>query len=569
MHFLGEAWYRRPLEPKALAYSRGGTAITMTMVFLAFCGYLINQIFTDKPLIQNSLEEIMTDTVTPDVELCVQNSTMHVVKCTAMYYNWTTMDIPDCWTRFFRPGYKNDDTSKCWYFSTNNTYRMATGLTYDNRDALRRFDFYWNIDSLANLSHSTISVPAIAVQLYDPRFSTWNLSTMGDTTYEKETSANIQLGQSRATTYINHTSAIFYYQQKYRAIKPKDASAIIGLTPKYTDVMTLVNFQHNWPLQTNPPPPALNRSLYQGIFSVQLARSTIEVQAEIRQHTILAAVALAGGCYGVLTSLYIMLFGMSRLTPWGLAHHIPAYVSRKKHHVDDDLYIDERNIHYHNNSSKTACPREEQLEDGNQKSQVNRKDSTILVPWFFRASLNGNKTFTAKNNDDSFIRKMVDHQKDEGYKEDAHQLNELVQTTKIDSKVPLSSPELYLLDSNDKADISSHPSLMENTNMSPRTLLGHTESDHLGSSSYVNDFNITFSPAATDADKQEALMQILRREQERSDSLTTRVEELEIILSEYFINTYYLDQIRNRKHLKAITRTSVEEDSLSRMKSRH
>lgn len=40
---------------------------------------------------------------------------------------------------------------------------------------------------------------------------------------------NMKLGASRATSFINHTSSIFYRPQKYRAIRPRDAGTIIGL----------------------------------------------------------------------------------------------------------------------------------------------------------------------------------------------------------------------------------------------------------------------------------------------------------------------------------------------------
>jgi hypothetical protein len=41
--------------------------------------------------------------------------------------------------------------------------------------------------------------------------------------------ANIQLGATRSTSYLNHTSNIFFTPQKYRAVKPTDAGAVLGL----------------------------------------------------------------------------------------------------------------------------------------------------------------------------------------------------------------------------------------------------------------------------------------------------------------------------------------------------
>lgn len=57
---------------------------------------------------------------------------------------------------------------------------------------------------------------------------------------------NMQLGASRATSYVNHTSGIFYHPQKYRAIRPRDAATILGLVSrllkiKLVDLVTAIN----------------------------------------------------------------------------------------------------------------------------------------------------------------------------------------------------------------------------------------------------------------------------------------------------------------------------------------
>lgn len=123
------------------------------------------------------------DTETPDVEVCVQNSTMRVVACTAMYYNWTSVDLPDCHDNYFLPGAPEGST-RCYYFTVADKFRMATGLKFDNRDSLRRIDFYWHLDNILNVTFATISLPAITVQLYHPNFTTWRPYTIGETPVE-------------------------------------------------------------------------------------------------------------------------------------------------------------------------------------------------------------------------------------------------------------------------------------------------------------------------------------------------------------------------------------------------
>ncbi|CEP07284.1 hypothetical protein [Parasitella parasitica] len=472
-----------------------------------------------------------------------------------MYYNWTQVDVPNCWQRFFRPG-SNQEATKCYVFETNNTYRMTTGVTYDSRDALRRLDFYWNIDDLRNLSYATNSLPAVAIQLYDPRFSTWKIATVGDSPIEKETAINIQLGATRATTFLNHTSAIFYSPQKYRAIKPGDAASILGLRPNYIDIMTLPNFQQDWPILSNPPPPppAFNKSLYQGLFSVQLAKSTIDVKTEVRQHTVLAAVALAGGCYGVLTTIYIMFFGMTRLTPWGLVHHIPVFISKRKNHVKDDMYMEEGGY-------DTAHGKRQQEDCGNTKvvPKKSKLSSTILIPWFFRSRIRGDKTYTTHSRNDSFMRHMIIKKELEGDEKDVNQLEVLKVARQANH-----SPELGLLNAKDRQRSS-----LSSSNGS------ESSTEQYGSTPPLLPPNYTMPTAGGSSSRQDdhdsvsldSISELLRLEQkrstmleERSKELSNRVEELEVILSEYFINTDYLDQLRARKNSKLVPASEINNE---------
>lgn len=48
-------------------------------------------------------------------------------------------------------------------------------------------------------------------------------------------------------------------------------------------------------------------------------------QQEQRQNTILSLLALTGGAFGLLNIIYVILFGMTRLAPWGLVHYFPFF----------------------------------------------------------------------------------------------------------------------------------------------------------------------------------------------------------------------------------------------------
>lgn len=284
----------------------------------------------------------------------------------------------------------------------------------------------------------------------------------------------------------------------------------------------------------------------------------------MRQHTVLAAVALAGGCYGVLTTIYIMLFGMTRLTPWGLVHHIPVFISKRKNHVKDEMYIEEAGYDQTNNNTHSGQPI--QSEDNNSKNMPKKSklSSTILVPWFFRSRIKGDKTYTTNGRNDTFMRHMI-ARKELGDEKEVHQL-ETLKTENHANQPSMYSPELRLLNSKDRQRNSLSSSNSSNSlneqyvstpisqaANSPPVLPPHYTMPMAGnndsSSSRHNNNNSSL----------DNISNLLRLEQERSSvlevrstELSNRVEELEVILSEYFINTDYLDQLRARRNSKLV-----------------
>ncbi|KAI8083889.1 hypothetical protein BDF21DRAFT_416833 [Thamnidium elegans] len=562
MHFLGEACYRRPLEPKILTYSRGGTALTMGVLFLAFCGYLINLIYRDVPLLQLSSETMKVDIQTPDIEICAQNSTLTIVRCNSMEYDWNTKEIPNCYQDYFRKG-EGDETSKCYMFETKDRFRMATGNEMVvGPNAIRRLDFYWHVDSLVNISAATIAVPAITVQLYDPRFNGWNEETIGSTPTEKKFINNIRLGISRSTSFINFTSNIFYRPEKYKAIRPYDAATVFGLKSNFIEINTLANYQHNWPLQSNPAPPAPptpERGTYHGVFSVQLSQGTLDVKTEVRQNTLLASVALAGGCYGVLTTLYILLFGMTRLTPWGLVHHIPVFISKHRRHDTD---VNNQDSIY--NSSQNGYLGGRTDEEGGTIKKKKSFYSNTLVPWFFRSRLRkSDESFTTVDAKEAIMTKMIARSK----MQDREQLPRLsrIDSTELQLLDSVRRPELPITNSSSFTNIEglgthdSYDKALKKLSLS--TQVSADSTDILYQTPTLANFPPALPPHGTTAggsrgegnfmDSNEAM----RREQlktialeTRTSELANRVEELEIILSEYFINTAYLDQLRVRRN---------------------
>jgi hypothetical protein len=242
---------------------------------------------------------------------------------------------------------------------------------------------------------------------------------------------------------------------------------------------------------------------------------------------------------------------MTRLTPWGLVHHVPVFISKHRHHNID--YNGERNNKYDNNHDDESLVG---LEDSNKKGF----SKTILVPWFFRSRMRGvSKTYTATDVKEAIMTKMVVRSK----------LQDQQQLTKVDSSeqhllnttaskratnTSPSSNEIILNNYDQKYATSSIPLSPQQLNAEtlyrapPQIPTGvapplPTHYHFPGSSRSDNDI--------TSVNMNETLHQEPERSNEldaRTTELSNRIEELEIILSEYFINTAYLDQLRSRKN---------------------
>jgi hypothetical protein len=234
------------------------------------------------------------------------------------------------------------------------------------------------------------------------------------------------------------------------------------------------------------------------------------------------------------------MFGMTRLTPWGLVHHVPEFLNRKKRNKKDT----EATAGFSPSTDDVAA----------ETPKVAKKRSFSLVPWFFSSKSIENNTFTSHDRNESFMRKMVakntkaanDNQmpmeilnKTETETSERGLLNAI--DTKGTSNGSDDAGDAFITDERQYANIGSPLPQSYQSSSSPPILPPH----------YATPFN-----GPTDLN---TLSAMLAREQARSTNLesrsmelSNRVEELEVILSEYFINTVYLDQLRSRKKAKLI-----------------
>ncbi|KAI9491669.1 hypothetical protein BDB00DRAFT_475466 [Zychaea mexicana] len=292
----------------------------------------------------------------PQIEMCVQNSTMTVHRIDLMFMNWTSWTIPDPY-RYIMIGEPGGDPSRCYLFQSNSAFKYGVVEDYDPMTTdIRRIDIYWKIDALENVTAVSLSVPSITMELYNPGFSRWDPPDPENMVpQQKQVSRDMVLGNARSSTSVNTTTTVFFTPTLYRAIRPKDSLSLIGFAPTYVDIPTLETSQLDWDLQRNDE--NLTRGEYDGLFNLQMAKASLAVQTEQRQHTLLSALALAGGCSTLLTILYILLFGMTRIAPFGVVHQLPMVTIRgvekiKEHRRNSRVDNNHNNDNNENNTSK-------------------------------------------------------------------------------------------------------------------------------------------------------------------------------------------------------------------------
>ncbi|KAI8341740.1 hypothetical protein BC941DRAFT_414352 [Chlamydoabsidia padenii] len=298
----------------------------MGMAFIAYCGYLINQLVTDRRLLISISEQIpSTGYPAPDIETCSQKSTFTIAKCTLVSMNWTSTDIPGC-APYIIDGSLDDPNTHCKVFTAKN-HPLQFRINGTDDTSIQRVDLYWRVDNVTSFEEATLAIPTLAIQFYAASFSPWRQSDIVKIPQQQDALDTAKHGKFRATTLQNYTTNIYFTPNKYRAIPPRDGNSLFGLAGNYVDIESIATVQHNWPLHSNP---ALDSGEYHGFFAVQLATPTIDVKMEQRQHTILSALALAGGAYGILVTLFIAIYGTPRISAFGFIHHVDNWCGQCK-----------------------------------------------------------------------------------------------------------------------------------------------------------------------------------------------------------------------------------------------
>ncbi|KAI8976169.1 hypothetical protein BDB01DRAFT_853223 [Pilobolus umbonatus] len=290
MHFLFEAFDRRPMEPRFLIWFRGIIALIMTGAFLAYFAYLIIQIKEEIPLVQEYSGELLEMVRAPDIKICSENGDLQLF-CPISPDSPRDYDA-NC-DRFFTEYFDGD----CYNYLMNNEFSLASRYNESNAT---------DENTLIPLNAALILFPpGQAVQPDNPEF----------------------FDHRQVMTLLSHMdyqvpldkyewSDIYFQNEVYHAIRKNDFSAYFGLKPNYLEYISVKSkVATSAEIRSNE-----TMTEFRGMFTLSLYDRSQTIKEEIKQHTILSTLGLAGGGYSVMTIIYIFIFGASRLSPWGLFH---------------------------------------------------------------------------------------------------------------------------------------------------------------------------------------------------------------------------------------------------------
>ncbi|KAI8992320.1 hypothetical protein BDB01DRAFT_832632 [Pilobolus umbonatus] len=287
----------------------------MTLAFLSYFGYLIVQITDYVPLIQEYSGEIQPTIKVPSLHMCSYNSDIQIY-CTFNYCDGMSRFFNTCENVFAVERY-----GSCNLYSVVNDLSLSTSDALDN--GIIGLSIAWEI-TRRDIPGAEPSPLEATIGLLPPGYNFYSNESNSDDIEEK-----IRMTHSFQEVVLLPDSyyRMLYQYELFRKIKKHDISATLGLKPNYREYLS-VNFNE----QRIVDDSSANRSanILGGIFTLRVKDPTLKIREEVKQHTIFAALGLAGGCYSVLTAVYILIFGASRLTPWGLFHFFHGKIVQKR-----------------------------------------------------------------------------------------------------------------------------------------------------------------------------------------------------------------------------------------------
>ncbi|GBB86831.1 hypothetical protein RclHR1_13280003 [Rhizophagus clarus] len=288
----------------------------LTAAYISYLVYLIYGIVIDKPTLnieQNFLDQIDV----PDIKICGTAPDLLILRCDFIMKYGNNNQINNC-SDYISPSVTNLGTYRnfCYTFKANKTIKYV----HPDKpiDGLTKIGFYFYVNTTA-AEVNALGIASLSIQLISPDFDPFMNPEKVVSEMDKATRSELGLQWNFIAGMSNYVALVKFKTSVYNAILPGDVSAIIGFGPRYYTTPKIESLVNYFPFNSNPynVPPGTT-----GYFSVAAGSFIQESTTEHRSSTILGAIGSAGGALGVIGGITVILFGDTRVNPWGCAHKL-------------------------------------------------------------------------------------------------------------------------------------------------------------------------------------------------------------------------------------------------------
>ncbi|CAG8476937.1 4666_t:CDS:2 [Paraglomus occultum] len=233
-----------------------------------------------------------------------------------MWKNGTKTQIDNCNDYIVSaPSNLGSFRNYCHTFTTNQTLKYAH--PYESEDGVSKIGIYLQIPNVTAAEQSAIGIAALNMLLTTPTFNPLTHPEEVINQMDEDVKSEMTLEWNFLAGMVDYAAVIKFRINEYRAILPRDISAIIGFGANYHVTPIIDNTVTYFPFNTNPYGLANGTNVY---FSVAAGSFVQTQETEERTITILSAIASAGGAFGIIGGAYVLFFGQARMDAWGIAH---------------------------------------------------------------------------------------------------------------------------------------------------------------------------------------------------------------------------------------------------------
>ncbi|CAG8653173.1 6071_t:CDS:2 [Ambispora gerdemannii] len=304
-------------EPTLFHSLRVIVAFFIVLQWVTYVGFLLTQIFTDKPVIEirYPFEEKIE---APDIELCGSNSELKFYSCVLTYYNNSKSVHEGCFrndgTNYIVRGERPQGTTAyCHLFSGKHNVWFG-----NTTNSVRKIGIYYKILNISATEGSSMNIANIAIQLIDPnRNLIWDKSVKIRNQIDEVVYKDMKWQGNNFAGLANYSTVVNFKKQTYLSISPSDVKSYFGLRGVYDETVTIPSIVKYYPLNNNPE---FKNQNYSGYIAINIETFFHEIHTEKRVRTVLNSFGVIGGAFGVAVGLYYFLFGDRKIHPWGIMH---------------------------------------------------------------------------------------------------------------------------------------------------------------------------------------------------------------------------------------------------------